>query len=355
MAKTGGFKFMIEVRKLTKYFGTKKAVDEISFTVEKGEILGFLGPNAAGKSTTMRMITGFIPPSAGTAVIGGSDIITDSLSARQKIGYLPENAPAYPDMTVYSFLDFCAQIRGYAGTGRKRKIEETIDRCFLTTVRYQAINTLSKGYKQRVCFAQSIIHDPEYLILDEPTDGLDPNQKHEVRLMIQNMASEKAIILSTHILDEMDAVCTRAIIIADGHIVADETPDDLRKKSSFHGAVTLAIACGDPQKLILFLPKVPGIRSVELLPSNDGKTKVRVFPENKEQSIVERLLEALIKKKYTIQSILIEQGRLDEVFRMITTQSAIEQDIPLKKARLSERLRALPELRSKQPTKSEEI
>jgi len=346
---------MIEVRKLTKYFGAKKAVDEISFAVKKGEILGFLGPNAAGKSTTMRMVTGFIPPSGGTAVIGGRDIITDSLAARQKIGYLPENAPAYPDMTVYGFLDFCAQIRGFFGIDRKRKIEETIDRCFLATVRHQTINTLSKGYKQRVCFAQSIIHDPEYLILDEPTDGLDPNQKHEVRLMIRNMAAEKAIILSTHILDEMDAVCTRAIVIADGRIVADETPDDLRKKSSVHGAITLAIAGGETHNLIACLKDVPGTESVEILSSTDGATRVRVFPVNKEQSITESLLAALFKKQYTVQSIFVEQGRLDEVFRMITTQSAMDNNIPLKKERLSEKLRGLPELRSQQPKKSEEI
>ncbi len=346
---------MIEVRKLTKYFGTKKAVDEISFAVEKGEILGFLGPNAAGKSTTMRMVTGFIPPSGGTAIIGGSDIITDSLTARQKIGYLPENAPAYPDMTVYGFLDFCGQIRGFFGTDRKRKIEETIDRCFLKTVRHQTISTLSKGYKQRVCFAQSIIHNPEYLILDEPTDGLDPNQKHEVRLMIRNMSAEKAIILSTHILDEMDAVCTRAIVIADGRIVADETPDDLRKKSSVHGAVTLAIAGGDTRGLIACLKNVPGTKSVEILSSNDRTTQVRVYPEKKEQSIAESLLAALIKNQYAVQSTFVEQGRLDEVFRMITTQSAMENDIPLKKAKLNEKLRGLPEFCSQQQNKSEEI
>ena len=346
---------MIEVRKLTKYFGTKRAVDELSFSVEKGEILGFLGPNAAGKSTTMRMVTGFIPPSGGTAVIGGSDIINDSLSARRKIGYLPENAPAYPDMTVYGFLDFCAQIRGFFGTDRKRKIEETLDRCFLSTVRHQTINTLSKGYKQRVCFAQSIIHDPEYLILDEPTDGLDPNQKHEVRLMIRNMAAEKAIILSTHILDEMDAVCTRAVIIADGRIVADETPDDLRKRSALHGAVTLSIAGGDTVNLVDCLKKVPGTESVEILSSGDGTANVRVYPENKEQSIAERLLAVLIEKHYTIKSTFVEQGRLDEVFRMITTHSTHDNNISLKKAQLTGRLRGLPEFRSQQPQNSEEI
>ena len=303
----------------------------------------------------MRMVTGFIPPSDGTAIIGGSDITTDSLSARQKIGYLPENAPAYPDMTVYGFLDFCAQVRGFFGNDRKRKIEETLDRCFLTTVRHQSINTLSKGYKQRVCFAQSIIHDPEYLILDEPTDGLDPNQKHEVRLMIRNMAAEKAIILSTHILDEMDAVCTRAIIIADGRIVADETPDDLRKKSSFHGAVTLAIADGDTQGLVECLKNVPGSKSVEILSSGEGTTRVRVFPEDKDQSLAESLLAALINKQYTVKSTFVEQGRLDEVFRMITTQSALENNIPYKKEQLTRRLKGLPEFRSQQPKNSEEI
>ena len=179
---------MIEAKHLTKCFGQKVAVDDISFTVGKGEVLGFLGPNAAGKSTTMRMITGFIPPTSGTALIGGHDITGSPLAARERIGYLPENAPAYPDMTVTGFLCFIAEVRGFFGKKRSLRVEETIDRCFLQEVRYQSISTLSKGFRQRVCFAQSIIHDPEYLIMDEPTDGLDPNQKHEVRMMIQEMA-----------------------------------------------------------------------------------------------------------------------------------------------------------------------
>ena len=163
---------MIEVKRLSKHFGHHPAVDNISFNVEKGEILGFLGPNGAGKSTTMRMITGFFPPTRGTVRIGGSDIITQSLAARRKIGYLPENAPVYPDMSVSRYLEFCAEIRGFSGAARSKRVDETVERCFLTTVRQQSVNTLSKGYKQRVCFAQSILHDPEYLILDEPTDGL---------------------------------------------------------------------------------------------------------------------------------------------------------------------------------------
>ena len=211
---------MIEAKNLTKFFGQKVAVDDISFKVERGEVLGFLGPNAAGKSTTMRMITGFLPPTSGTAIVGGDDITESSLSARRKIGYLPENAPTYPDMTVIGFLDFIAEIRGYSGSEKTGKIEDTLEKCFLSDVRFQTINTLSKGFKQRVCFAQSILHDPQYLIMDEPTDGLDPNQNHEVRSMIREMAKEKTIILSTHNLEEMDAVCTRAIIIADGRIAA---------------------------------------------------------------------------------------------------------------------------------------
>lgn len=346
---------MIELRKITKYFGAKKAVDTISFAVEKGEILGFLGPNAAGKSTTMRMITGYIPPSGGTIVIGGNDIITDSLSARGKIGYLPENAPAYPDMTVNAFLDFCAQIRGFSGKDRKIKTEEIIERCFLTSVKHQSISTLSKGYKQRVCFAQSIIHDPEYLILDEPTDGLDPNQKHEVRMMIRNMAAEKAIILSTHILDEMDAVCTRAIIIASGRIVADEAPENLRKKSPSHGAITLDISKGNPKKLITSLKSIAGTKSVERLPTEDKSLRVRVFPEPGADAIAEKILWELMQKRYTVKSIFVEQGHLDEVFRMLTTEASVEQDVDFKKKRLSKRLRNLPDLRSqhlKQPKRT---
>jgi len=309
---------MIQVKNLVKYFGMKKAVDNISFNVEKGEILGFLGPNAAGKSTTMRMITGFIPPSGGTAVIGGADITADSVAARKKIGYLPENAPVYPDMSVYAYLDFCAEVRGFSGENRKKKVEESLEKCFLKEVKFQTIGTLSKGFKQRVCFAQSIIHDPEYLILDEPTDGLDPNQKHEVRLMIRKMSADKAIILSTHILDEMDAVCSRAIIIANGHIVADDTPYNLRTRSSLHGAVSLTLPPTDTEKFISRIREIQGVKEVKILEKEADTLKVRIYPENADTLIANRVISALSENNYEIKSIFVEQGRLDDVFRELT-------------------------------------
>lgn len=219
---------MLTVQNLKKSFGTFQAVKGISFNVEKGEVLGFLGPNGAGKSTTMRMITGFIPPTEGTAVICGHDIQTDPVGAKSCIGYLPENAPSYRTMTVTDFLTFIAKIRGFSGAQVKEKVDAVLEKARLTTVAKQTIETLSKGYRQRTCFAQAILHDPKVLIMDEPTDGLDPNQKYVVRKMIKEMAEDKAIIVSTHILEEVDAVCTRALIIADGTIVANGTPDELK-------------------------------------------------------------------------------------------------------------------------------
>lgn len=222
---------MIEASNLHKRFGSIHAVRGVSLKVEKGEVLGFLGPNGAGKTTTMRMLTGFLPPNEGTATVCGNDVINDAIEAKKKIGYLPENAPAYASMTVTSFLQFVAQIRGFKGSELNDRVNDTIQKCHLKTVRTQSIATLSKGYRQRTCFAQSILHNPDVLIMDEPTDGLDPNQKFVVRQMIKEMSSEKAIIVSTHILEEVDAVCTRAIIISNGKVVANGTPDELKAKS----------------------------------------------------------------------------------------------------------------------------
>ena len=219
---------MLKVENLKKSFGSFEAVKGISFEVKKGEVLGFLGPNGAGKSTTMRMITGFIPPTSGTAEICGHDIINDPVGAKSELGYLPEAAPSYRAMTVTDFLTFIAKIRGFAGSAVKAKVDEAIEKAKLTTVARQTIETLSKGYRQRTCFAQAILHDPKVLIMDEPTDGLDPNQKFTVREMIREMAAEKAIVISTHILEEVDAVCTRAVVIADGEIKADGTPSELK-------------------------------------------------------------------------------------------------------------------------------
>jgi len=221
---------MLEVKNLKKCFGAFEAVKGISFTVSKGEVLGFLGPNGAGKSTTMRMITGFLPPTSGTATICGKDIVTDPVAAKRCLGYLPESAPSYRAMTVEDFLKFIASVRGFSGKTAKEAVERVIEKAKLAPVARQTIETLSKGYRQRTCFAQAIIHDPAVLIMDEPTDGLDPNQKFTVREMIREMAAEKAIVISTHILEEVDAVCTRAIVIADGEIKADGTPAELRAK-----------------------------------------------------------------------------------------------------------------------------
>jgi len=221
----------VEISHLRKDFGRFTAVADLSFTVKQGEVLGFLGPNGAGKSTTMKMITGFLTPTAGTAKICGFDILSQPIEAKKKIGYLPEGAPAYPDMNPEDFLTFIAEIRGLQGDIKRKRVREVIEKVNLGNVAHQSIDTLSKGYKRRVGLAQAILHDPDVLILDEPTDGLDPNQKHEVRTLIKNMAKEKVIILSTHILEEVDAVCTRAIIIANGKIVADGTPEQLEAKS----------------------------------------------------------------------------------------------------------------------------
>src|SRR5213593_2127726 len=268
---------MIRVQNLTKSFGPKIAVNGVSFTVDRGEVLGFLGPNGAGKSTTMRMITGFIPPSAGNVRIGEFDMIDQPIRAKRLIGYLPENAPAYTDMTVYGFLNFAAELRGLRGEEKKKAIHRVVEMCFLETVLYQSVETLSKGYRHRTCFAQSIIHDPDVLVLDEPTDGLDPNQKHEVRGLIRRMGAKKAIIFSTHILEEVDAACSRAIIIDRGKIVANGTPAQLRQKSEWAGAVTLRVSGISAVALNQKLSQISVVKRTAILKEDSTSVTARVF------------------------------------------------------------------------------
>src|SRR5690349_1982362 len=270
---------MIKVQNLVKVFGTKHAVDGVSFSVERGEVLGFLGPNGAGKSTTMRMITGFIPPSSGTITVGGFDVVEHAIPARRLIGYLPENAPAYTDMTVGGFLNFAAEIRGLRGDAKKKAVSRAVEMCFLESVFHQSVETLSKGFRHRTCFAQSIIHDPDVLVLDEPTDGLDPNQKHEIRGLIRRMGEKKAIIFSTHILEEVDAVCSRAIIIDRGRIVANGTPAQLRQKSEWAGAVTLRVSGINAATINQKLGQLSMVKRTTIVNEDARGVTARVFPK----------------------------------------------------------------------------
>jgi ABC-2 type transport system ATP-binding protein len=237
---------LIEIERLTKRFGAFTAVDDVSFTVAKGEVLGFLGPNGAGKSTTMRMLAGFMTPSAGTARICGEDVVDKPVAARRHLGFLPEGAPTYPEMTVTGFLAFCGRARGYRGSELADRVAKGMELTQLQGVRLQPVETLSKGFKRRVGLAAALLHDPPVLVLDEPTDGLDPNQKHEVRNLIRAMAPEKAIVISTHILEEVGAVCTRAMVIARGRVVADATPADLALRGPTMDAVFRTLTLGEP-------------------------------------------------------------------------------------------------------------
>ena len=305
---------MIKTEALTKRYGALAAVDAVSFTASPGEVLGFLGPNGAGKTTTMRMLAGFITPTSGSASICGHDVDTDPLAARSCLGYLPEGAPAYGEMTVRDFLDFIADLRRLRGAGRAR-IDTAIERLQLQSVLTQTIETLSKGFRRRVGLAQAIMHDPPVLILDEPTDGLDPNQKHEVRTLINDMAGDKTVIISTHILEEVDAVCTRAIIIANGRIVADETPTALESRSRYHHAVSLRFEKGDDlaaaRREIALLPEVAGIES-------DAR-ELRLTAMPKPGANVLAAVGAIMAKyDWDVPELHLESGRLDEVFRALT-------------------------------------
>lgn len=304
----------IEIKDLAKHFGAIKAVDGVSFDVKKGEVLGFLGPNGAGKSTTMKMITGFLSPTRGIVRVCGHDVITDPIAVKASLGYLPEGAPAYAEMTPDGFLRFIADIHGLTGVAKNRAVDSAAERVRITQVMFQPIETLSKGYKRRVGLAQAILHNPPILIMDEPTDGLDPNQKHEVRTLINEMAEDKATIISTHILEEVHAMCTRNVLIANGKIKFDGTPHELESLSRYHNAVVVAVADIEATTITTFLNPLEFVAEVENL---DAQRGVRVYPKGGKQ-ITAELSQSLRDKGWKIDSLYEEHGRLDEVFRTIT-------------------------------------
>jgi ABC-2 type transport system ATP-binding protein len=306
---------MINVEHLTKMFGAKCAVDDVTFSVGKGEVLGFLGPNGAGKSTSMRVITGYLPPTAGTITVAGFNVADQPLEARRRIGYLPENAPLYADMSVLGFLSFCAEIRGLFGPAKKDAIDRVVQLCFLERVLHQSVDTLSKGFRHRTCLAQALIHDPEVLILDEPTDGLDPNQKYEVRTLIRKMGAEKAIIFSTHILEEVEAACTRAIIIDQGKIVANGTPDELKAKSPQAGNVTVTVGKVTKDQLVTQVEALTGVEKFWIVSEKPEHITLRIVPRG---NLLPELLEAGTRNAWKIEHLDVEEGRLDDVFRSIT-------------------------------------
>jgi len=306
---------MIKTEHLSKRYESLVAVSDVSFQVGPGEVLGFLGPNGAGKTTTMRMLAGFVTPSAGTASICGHDIATDPLGAKASLGYLPEGAPTYGEMTVRRFLDFIADLRRLEGDRRRARLDYVIQRLQLSSVLEQSIETLSKGFRRRVGLAQAIVHDPPVLILDEPTDGLDPNQKHEVRTLINEMARDKIIVISTHILEEVDAVCTRAIIIARGRIVADDTPLALEARSRYFNAVTLQLENAD--QLEAARAAVAGLPAVADVEVSLREARLTALPRAG-ATILPALSELATRQGLKLKELHLESGRLDEVFRTIT-------------------------------------
>lgn len=310
----------IILRNLTKRFGPLLAVDNISMRVDKGEVLGFLGPNGAGKSTTMRMITGFIEPTEGSAEVLGFNVATHPVEVKRRIGYLPEGAPTYGDMTPQSYLSFIAEIRGFDGAEKRRRIDIASEKVELGDVMLQPIDTLSKGYKRRVGLAQAILHDPEILIMDEPTDGLDPNQKHQVRSLIHEMAEKKAIIISTHILEEVEAVCSRAVIIAHGRILADGTPEDLLARSPDYNSVVLTIDATKEDAVRKGLESLNTIKSIKQTKGQDGAVCLRIRPK-KSALIATDISDMLRKKKIPVREMFMDRGTLDEVFRKITADN----------------------------------
>ena len=309
---------MIEISNITKRFGALTAVDDISFNVGRGEVLGFLGPNGAGKSTTMKMVTGFLAPDRGTIRVGGMNVATNPVEVKRWIGYLPEGAPLYGEMTTRGFLQFIAGIRGFKGAEADRRIDSVVEKVSLQSALPMPIDTLSKGFKRRVGLAQAILHDPQILVLDEPTDGLDPNQKHEVRALIRGMSEEKVIVLSTHILEEVDAVCTRATIIANGRLVSDGTPEELLRRSRTHNALRLALASTDPSGVVETLEAVPDVSRAEVTSQSDGVLELLLLPSGS-ASLAGPVSAAAHANGWHVTGMHVERGRLDDVFRTITT------------------------------------
>ena len=310
---------LVEADRLRKTFGPITAVEEISLRVAQGEVLGFLGPNGAGKSTTMKMLTGFLEPDSGSARICGINVAERPKAAKSCIGYLPEGAPAYGDMTARAFLNFIAEIRGYSGEARGTRVHAATMRTGLEDVLDQKIDTLSKGFKRRVGLAQAILHDPPVLIMDEPTDGLDPNQKHLVRQLITDMAKDKAIIVSTHILEEVEAVCTRAIVIDRGRIVADGTAEDLQKRMPYHNAVAVRVDAGKANAVATALGSLAGVEKVERNAVAEGHVLLRAIPKAG-AIIAGDVANLLNQKSLVVAEMYVERGKLDDVFRQITTQ-----------------------------------
>ncbi len=308
---------MIEIQNLSKRFGRLQAVDDVSLQVMPGEVLGFLGPNGAGKSTTMKMVTGFLTPDSGSVTVMGNDVGKDPIAVKASIGYLPEGAPLYPDMTPESLLHFAGRARGMASGPRQEAVARALNLLELNGVRHQRIETLSKGFKRRVGLAQAILHDPEVLVLDEPTDGLDPNQKEQVRGLIRSMAQGKTIILSTHILEEVEAVCTRVAILSAGALCFNGSPSELRKSSRFAGAVEIRFQAEVPSGARLELSNLPGVRMVEALDENENHQGFRIFPEPG-QSVLHAVSDQARNCDWPLEDLHVDRGRLDDVFRKIT-------------------------------------
>ncbi len=307
---------LLEAKGLTKRFGSFTAVDGISLSVRKGEVLGFLGPNGAGKSTTMKMLTGFLAPSSGSAVVCGETVTTGNVKARARIGYLPEGAPLYGEMTTRAFLKFVAESHTISKAEIVDVVESAASAVHLHSVMEQRIETLSKGFKRRVGLAAAIMHAPDVLVLDEPTDGLDPNQKYEVRRLIEAMSVDRAIIISTHILEEVDALCHRAVIINKGHIVADGTPSELRARSKYRNAVTMLVPNTEAERAASALKRVGNVARIEAASEGD-KMRLTILTKGN-ADIADSVGDIAAVSNWQISQFSVDPGRLDDVFRQVT-------------------------------------